>query len=386
MTRPRVLVTSATSDASLSAIRSLAKSGHDVLSADVRAMPFGAKSWYAVSHHVLDNASPDIYAESLMRLVRQLRPDALLPLGTRAVIASSRMRYELDQVTSLTLADSGAIANANDKFASIESCASLGIPCVRIYSEPEARELAGTADGNVCLVVKPRANVGAARGVRYVRNENELARALENCTRQYGEALIQDYVPGGPEAMKTLIVLFSDDCRLFAAFTTRKQRQWPSTGGLTVVSHSTSEFSLVSQMLPLFEAWRWTGPAEIELKHDSRTGTDKVIEINPRFPAYLRFAQRCGLDLVTSTVRLALETADLPQSYPAYSVGMTYVNPGLLLKSAISAIRGSGASEIPRAIAQLRAGFPFVTDMLADPVPFLGRALEDISRRPPSSE
>ena len=380
MSRVRVLVTSATSDAALAAIGSLARSGYEVASADVREMPLGIRSRFATSHSVLDNTSTDAYEAALLSLVADKRPDVLLPIGSRAVAASVRIRSQLDRMTALSLPDAPAVAAANDRGLTIESCESLGIPSARVYDEIEARRL---AESGARLVVKPRANIGAARGVSYVSGVQQLDDALKSCKR-YGEGMIQEYVPGDADAMKTAVLLFSDEAQLVAAFTTQKRRQWPPSGGLTVVSESTSDSALVKQVLPFFEKWEWKGPAEVELKCDVRTGVDKVIEINPRFPAYLRFAGRCGLNLPALAARLALRAPVKPREYPDYSVGTTYVNPGLFVKNCAWHVRRSGVSAVPRALRELGAGFPCMIDMLRDPVPFLGRALEDFRKRPPA--
>ena len=106
---------------------------------------------------------------------------------------------------------------------------------------------------------------------------------------------MEEFIPGGPDAMRTVVVLFDRRTRLVAHFTTRKLRQLPATGGMTTMSVSTDDRALVELVLPLFAAWRWEGPAEVELKIDARDGRAKLIEVNPRLPAYLAFAIRCGL-------------------------------------------------------------------------------------------
>jgi len=175
--------------------------------------------------------------------------------------------------------------------------------------------------------------------------------------------------------MKTALLLYSRDSVLVAALTTAKKRQWPTSGGLTVVSRSTRDDAIIEIVKPFFEHLKWRGPAEVEIKCDARTGVNKVIEINPRVPAYFRFAERCGLDLATIAVRLALNEDVMPLDYPAYRVGETYINPGLLMKSASWHLRRSGVAEVPRIITELGAGFQCAIDMFRDPLPLLGRVL-----------
>jgi hypothetical protein len=98
-----------------------------------------------------------------------------------------------------------------------------------------------------------------------------------------------------------------------------------------------------------------------------------VIEINPRFPAYLRFAGVCGLDLATTAVRAALDPDIPPLDYPAYRVGVTFMNPGLLAKSAAWHIRRSETAELPGIAGDFVAGFRCGVDMLRDPLPLVAR-------------
>ena len=375
MSRTRVLMTNANSDAGLSAARSLVRAGYDVSSADVVDMPYGVKSRFISAHHILANGTADDYAASLLDVVDRIRPDVLLPLGAQSTLGSAVLRERLDAMTALNVPDQNAIAVADDKFASMASLEALGIACAQIHSYADA-VTALSGNPALTLVVKPRANVGAARGVRYVNTRGELDDAIAACRASYGDAVIQEFVPGGPETMNTAVLLYSRESRLVAAFTTMKKRQWPTTGGLTVVSRSTRDEAIVELVNPFFEHWKWRGPAEVEVKRDSRTGEQKVIEINPRFPAYFRFADRCGLDLATIAVRLALKEDIAPLDYPSYRVGVTYMNPRLLMKSAGWHVRRTGVAEVPRIVTELGAGFQCAVDMLRDPLPLLGRTLK----------
>lgn len=379
MNRTRVLITNATSDAALSVARSLARAGYDVTSADIVGIPSSLKSRFISTHHVLANDSADDYATSLLDLVDRIRPDVLLPLGARAALATAAQREQLDALTALNVPDHEAIAVANDKSASIAGLNELGIPCAQVHSYADA-VTALSEKAALTLVVKPRANVGAARGVRYVKTRGELDDAIAACQACYGDALIQEFVPGGSETMKTALLLYSRDSCLVAALTTAKKRQWPTAGGLTVVSRSTRDETIIEQVKPFFDSWKWKGPAEVEIKRDTRTGVNKVIEINPRIPAYLRFADRCGLDFATIAVRLALKEDVVPLEYPAYRVGVTYMNPGLLMKSASWHVRRTGVAEVPRIITEFGAGFQCAVDMFLDPLPLLRRMLIGLTR------
>jgi len=228
-----------------------------------------------------------------------------------------------------------------------------------------------------------------------VRDGAQLRAALGECQARFGGALMEEYIPGGVGAMKTVVLLFSPRTRLRAAFTTQKIRQWPVTGGITAVSYSTAEAGLVKLVLPFFKKWQWCGGAEVELKHDSRDGQDKVIEINPRFPGYLRFPLECGLGLAVMAVNSALEDpAGLNgssfdwASLPRYATGVRYYDPGLVLRAFLFRLRSgelckAGLREDLREMWGAAATLP---RLLRDPLPLLGRVLANPSfapHRPP---
>jgi predicted ATP-grasp superfamily ATP-dependent carboligase len=305
----------------------------------------------------------------------------LLPVGTRSVWAAARQHDDFAAVTALNVPTAAAFRAAYVKSACVAECAALGIPCPEVHPRSRARALLA-GGGAVTLVVKPDIDVGGAAGVEYVRTPAELDAALARCTRRFGGALIQEYIPGGPDAMKTVILLFGPDASLAAAFTARKLRQWPPAGGTTGASCSTRERDLVDLVLPFFRKWRWRGAAEAEFKLDARDGRHKLIEINPRFPAYLRFAAHCGLDLPLLAARLALgETDAAPEPFD-YRAGAHFVNPKPFLHSALHDLRqcGDTAAVLRECWRQLDGTGPLLRYMLGDPLPMVGRVLRDALR------
>ena len=113
----------------------------------------------------------------------------------------------------------------------------LGIDCVRVYAFEEALAEFKRSPGTAAFVVKPPWDAGAARGVCYVRESAALHEAVERCSRMYGGSLIEDYIPGGADAMRTVLLLFTSASEVAATFTMQKIRHWPQTGGSTAAGH-----------------------------------------------------------------------------------------------------------------------------------------------------
>ncbi len=365
MTLPRVAVSAAGSRSGLAAIRDLGRGGFRVVGATFTPVPFGLRSrWSEPYLHLPSSLEPD----ALLDILRAGGAEVILPIESSLVAVLSRHRdlFERQQV-AVNVPSYDAFTAAYDKHRTVEECQRLGIPAPRLLTPDEA---AGT------VVVKPRQDIGGARGVAYCTNPDELDRALAAC-RELSEPVVQEYIPGGADAMRTVVLLFDRDSRLVAHFTTRKIRQYPATGGLMTMGVSTDERALVALVLPFFEERRWRGPAEVELKVDSRDGRAKVIEINPRLPGYLPFAIQCGLHLPRLA---ALAALGRPAPVAPYDVGRKYVNPGLHLRAVLAECRRTGRRSLAlrRALTEWRGARWLDLDDFADPAPRLGKMMAEI--------
>ena len=379
---PKVLITNMSTDAGLTIIRSLAKTGWTVIGSDFRRLPLGITSRYTYGTYILTNSCQKAFETELIALIQNLRPDVFLPIGSIASMAAARHRKRLMELTALNAPDESAFFAAYNKATCILECMALGIPCPAILTRSEAAKKLETSE-DACVVIKPDTDIGAATGICYARNVNELERQEKYCQERFGGVILQEYVPGGPEAMHTVLLLFSSDSRLLAAFTSRKFRQFPHRGGLTVCAESTDDQALVDQVLPFFTKWKWRGPAEVELKLDARDGQYKVIEINPRFPGYVRFPCHCGLELPKLAVQAAQHSDLSSIPFPSYRTQITYVNPGLLIRSFLWELRHTHLSIKPflSLLRLLVAGMPYTLSMLADPLPAIARTLHEARKK-----
>lgn len=321
----KVLVTGATWSAGLAVIRGLAKAGWEVVGADTRRLRWNAHSRYTKPYRLLPDTEPE-FVEALTDLLEREKPDVLLPVNQTEWIVNHQHR--LAQSTALLVPPDESFRIANDHQAALEACRELGIPAPRTLMPEEAHRMIreGTA-----VVVKPRDNAGSACGVSFVTDPFRLMPLKKKTEARFGKTFLQEFIPG-EEPMKTVNLLFDQETELLASFTTDKLRQWPTTGGLSVLSVSTSDRHLIDQVLPLFKKWKWRGPAEVELKIDARDGRVNVIEINPRFWSYIGFPVRCGVHFPLLTCQAATGQNRNAGKCPSYAVGMKYLHPACYLK------------------------------------------------------
>jgi hypothetical protein len=378
--RPTVLVSPTSSDASIVLMRQLTAAGLGVVGADDGELPVGTRSRSCRTYHRAAAARGRKVEEYsyLPDIVEQARPDALVPVDTPATLAAVRHGERIATTTRTNLPTLDSFLAAYDKQRCQTECRGLGIPCPRPYTFDEATTLLRAGHGDATVVVKPDVDCGAGHGVRYVRDADSLAEAMRHCQEAFGGAMIQEFIPGEVSNQHMVIMLFSPESRLMASFTSRKLRQFPRSGGAAVVSESTAEAHLVDQMLPFFTRWRWRGPAEVDLKFDHRDGLFKVIEINPRFPGYLRFVPQCGLDMPLLAAKLAIDPGSCTQvDFPSYDVGKRFLSSGLFGRSVLEefAAGGQGFGAWKSAVRDLSGTSWVFRQLLADPLPPLGRML-----------
>lgn len=367
----RVLLTSVCCDAGASAAHSLAHAGHEVIGVDIHAVPRWARSRYLSAYHAVPGESPATMGRGLVEILRRQGADVLIPVGTQFLRAALGERVALEALTAMNVPSDDAFSSAYDKRRCSAICLAAGVPCAVALTREKAMALLARP-GNYGVVVKPAADIGASRGMQLVREPDALDAALSACEQHYGAAVLQEFIPGSPSAMRALTVLFDKSGALVAAFAMQKRQQHPAVGGVTVSGRSIPAEPLLASVRRFFEATGWTGPAEVEFKRDPRDGLDKVIEINPRFPGYLRFPVALGVDFPRLTAESAHGTVS--GSLPSYPTGAVHVAPGLLARSLREADGTMGWRGVlgVRVTDVLRAA-PRLLDLLRDPLPALAR-------------
>ena len=376
--RLRVLVANATRNSGLAVVRDLGRSGFDVIGADDQLLPFGWHSRYSRPYRLFPPPRSPRVREAVLELLKEDRPDVLMPIGTPMVEILARDSLVFEKLTAVLLPSHEAVLAVTDNLRTLEECRTIGIPCPEVlsYNDAECRIDVAASGTESTVVLKPRLDRGSAQGVSYPSDPRTLASDAESCRARYGEFLLQEYIPGGARAMRTLLVLFDRQSRLMAWFSTRKLRQWPVSGGITAMSESTRDERLLRQVLPFFDKWQWRGPAEVEFKVDPRDDVPKLIEINPRFPSYVGFSTRCGLALPRMAVLAAVERWK-GDYCPPYSVGVRYINTVAYMKAAVAEL---WQRRRPRALAldiwsELHRGVTANSFDPTDPVPRLAKLL-----------
>jgi carbamoyl-phosphate synthase large subunit len=101
-------------------------------------------------------------------------------------------------------------------------------------------------------------------------------------------------------------------------FITDKGKGW---AGITI--HDAGLLELTAKF---FAATRWRGPCEVEVMRDAERGYH-LLEINPRFPAWVHLAAAAGMNLPRAVAELAAGRTPAPMA--PYKVGTMFVRIAL---------------------------------------------------------
>ncbi len=134
---------------------------------------------------------------------------------------------------------------------------------------------------------------------------------------------------------------------------TDKGKAW---GGVTIADPGLDAF-----VARVIAALKWRGPCEVEVMREADTGAYHLIEINPRFPAWVYLAVGAGRNLPWATVQLALGQHVEPMaSCPAGVMFLRHSYDQICAMSDFEAMTVQG--ELHRAIPAPRAPTPTTTE------------------------
>ena len=159
---------------------------------------------------------------------------------------------------------------------------------------------------------------GSFTDAQLVRSQAEAEWVFARLQSQWGLPLLAQERVSGEEL--DLAVLADTTHRLVGAVPMKKlgvTDRGKGWAGTTVLLPE-----VIAKAGLLMRSLKWVGPAEIEMIHDPMSGVVHLIEINPRFPAWIAFTPHTGQNLPWMAVKLALGLPVAPAN--DYAVGALF--------------------------------------------------------------
>jgi predicted ATP-grasp superfamily ATP-dependent carboligase len=205
----------------------------------------------------------------------------------------------------------------NNKKSLMDIAKAAGIPTPITYQpdkcpdESFLQRLSGTFRLPVVVKLAEDSGLYLPPAQRYciVNHPDELAEAWTRMHRLKPFPLIQEYIPGEGYGFSALMDNQSD---IKAFFCHKRLREYPLSGGPSVLCQSIYNPALVESGTRLLKAVGWQGVAMVEFRKDKRDNTYKLMEINPRFWGSLPLATYSGVNFPDLLCRWASGKAFQP--------------------------------------------------------------------------
>lgn len=315
-----VLVPSGDTTACLPVIESLTRKRIEVTVGSHKRVCVGFFSRYPKYRELYPSPEthPEDFINKIIQLTKERGYEVIMPVGEFAAPLLVRYRDSFPSWVKIPLPDWDTYLKARDKSKTMKAAMANGIPCPRTYF-PEEEEMSWIEENvGYPALVKPCIGY-AAIGISVVNSRNELAEIYRRTKEEYGDCIIQEYIPQTGQQYKAELVVDKDG-EVKAGIVYAKIRYYPPTGGSSTLDCTVDRQDILQIAEKIVKAIGWYGVADLDFIEDPRDNTPKLMEINPRFTRTIKIASIAGLDFPHIVYKVALGE-DLP-SCTDYRKGM----------------------------------------------------------------
>ena len=338
---------------------------------------------------------PAEWVELLDRVASCLAsPGVLLPTNDVLTGLVARHADHLEKSFRFIVPSLPVVRSIVDKRTQYEHAQAAGIP-IPITHFPESASDAERVAATVrypCLFKPYESALGrvamrpvpGGTGIRskalIVQSRDELFACFARFATAETRFMVQEFVPGGDNALFGYFAFWDDEGRERAWLTKQKIRQFPLVIGsgslqVTVVAPEVADLSR-----ELLRSFGFRGLVNVEFKFDARDGTYRLIEINPRSASANQIAVSAGVDFPWLVYRYLTRPEDRGSPTDGFRPGVKWVNEDLDFQ-AFLALRKAGDLTLWRWIRSLRGTRSWAVATPRDPAPFLSQIVAHVGGR-----
>ncbi len=275
------------------------------------------------------SANPDAYLRRVLEIHQEVGLDVLIPcLDAELPVLEHLSSSLIEQGIRCVLPGREALARRAKEHLP-ELCRLLGVstPATRVVGDAMALHRAAEELGYPLVVKGPLCDAEIVHGADQALN------AFRRLAEQWGMPILAQRFVSGDEY--NVAVLGDGRGGTHGAVAMRKTiitRQGKAWGAVTVRDEVVLETAA-----RVVRGLRWRGGCEVELLRDQR-GHLEVVEVNPRFPAWIYLTTAAGANLPLGLLQLALGRKVSP--FDAYRAGTFYVRHATEAIGSMSEIEG----------------------------------------------
>lgn len=321
----KILVTDGNSRAALAITRSLGRAGHTVVVGSTMPKNLAAASKFCSMR--ICYPDPDKYSDAFMDFLTDFVSyegvDALLPVTDITTMTIGSNRQRIPPRCALPFPDIDTVRAVADKTAMMALAERLGVDVPQSITVSSPEDIDPDNPGlRYPLVIKPfRSRIRTDNGwlytaVSYAHDSNTLKETLRGLDARIYPVMVQEKIIGPGVG----VCVCAHHGRLTAAFSHRRLREKPPSGGVSVLRESVHLDPLGLEFSErMIRELKWHGVAMVEFKQDRRDGRPKLMEINGRFWGSLQLAIDAGMDFP----RILIDSLGSPPEQPLmdYRVG-----------------------------------------------------------------
>ncbi len=295
----KVLVTDAALRTALYVIRSLGRQNVDITATETRMNIFsnpGFASRYVKRRAIVADPiyNEDAYIEGLLKLCRG--HDVLLPVSMYSIKAVSKHLDEFRKIIRVPIADHAKIMQVNSTDTAIKTAISSGIPIPKSYFIDELSQLDQIAEEleyPAFIKVKDELELAPSQRHKAVFSREDFISKYYTLHSYQPFPIVQEFIKGDGAAY---FALFDESATLKAEFGHRRIREFPLNGGPSTYCESYNNPVMFEHGRKFLSHVKWQGLAMVEFKLDTRDGTPRFMEVNPRVWGSMPLAMESGVD------------------------------------------------------------------------------------------
>lgn len=265
---------------------------------------------------------PERFKDFLFDFLSKNKHDVLLPLRSTVVPVISKHRHELAKLAAFILPDEKSLniaLNKSETFRVADECG-LSMPAT---GHPESLDQVKEFIKNCEFPIVSKTSYGAgSRGVFYHNNADSL---IKYCSSYFKDnkhmknpLILQEFIIGPGCGFFGLF----DRGKLITYFMHRRLREYPITGGPSVMAESFYNETLKEESLKLLKHLNWHGIVMVEYKYSPEKDKFILIEINPKFWGSSDLSIHSGIEFADLWIKLAC--GEKPPEFNGYKIGKRF--------------------------------------------------------------
>ncbi|KKK40075.1 carbamoyl-phosphate synthase [Mesobacillus campisalis] len=364
----------------LGIIRSLKQKGIKVYAYDVFSKYKKGKTLHAqcgpCPHPIFEE---DKLLDHLIKTGGNLKRKAVLFAGSDDyVFFISKFREQLTEHFLFNMPDHSLIQSVLDKRQTYNLALKHNIPTPKTFFIEHPDQLEDIiADFVFPCILKP------VFSADYRKRMNKKAIIIESASQlrtlypfyaQFGELMIQEFIPGDDHCVYEIATLFNEHMDLLGVFSSQKLQQYPPIFGSGVLVLSKRNEELINLGVSFFKTLNFVGLAHAEYKIDPRDGILKFIEINARTTVSNSLAYASGIDF--SYLYYLMATGQNPSKKLNQTEGIKWVHSPRYLLGFLEK-RKKGSMNFGKWIKSFAGVKSFASFRFNDPMPFIRGVISD---------